>query len=93
MGALALPTMAGQISGYRTCSSSQTVGVASGTHSVLIHTHRFESDSGSVSAWSSPTARTSWATIGPYKNAHWRVSNGTSSEAMRSGSSSCIYLP
>lgn len=89
---LALPAVAGQIGSYKTCSSNQTVGLGSGTHSVLFHTHRYESDSGTSVSYRSPTARTSWATVGPYKNAHWTVSNGAA-EAMKSGSASCIYLP
>lgn len=88
---LALPASAGQLSGYRACSSSQTVGLGSGTYSTAIHTHKYTPDAGSaVSYTSSP--RTTWSTIGPFKNASWTVSNGIS-EAMRSGSSACIYLP
>lgn len=90
--ALALPALAGQIDGHRNCSLNETVGLGSGTYSTLTHKHRYESDSGAWVQYSSPTPRTSWATIGPYKNADWRVSNGAS-EAMKSGSSKCVYLP
>lgn len=86
----AMPSFAGSASGYRACSANGFAAVSSSTYSYAIHTHKYTADNGDSVTKKSPTARLTYGTMGPYKNAHWVASNGLS-EAMKGASSSCVY--
>lgn len=87
-----LPASAGSASGYRACGSGYTASVSSGSYSSSYHTHSYRSDSGDTTSRRSSSAVTSFGSQGPWRNANWTVSNGTS-EALRSASASCLRQP
>lgn len=85
-----VPATAGSVSGYRSCSTDYLVAVSSDTYSFATHTHKYTTNSGASITRISPPGRLSYSSIGNYKNANWKASNGLA-EPMEAASSSCFF--